>query len=197
MPRTTPILFTMAAALMATAPSRTVADQRRFEDVVLAQINFAREHPADYARQLQRLTVDDAVAMTTPEPGALSEAIAFLDHQAPLHPLKPDPRLAAAALDHVAAQGRSGAIGHGRFSERVGARVAGAGAAGEDIDYGEHTPDEVVRWLIVDPGVPDRGHRSNIFDADFELTGVSCGPHAIYGAMCVIDFAGAVVGGGD
>ena len=193
MAKATPILWTLLAALAAAAPTRTVADAPRFEDVVLAQINFAREHPADYARQLQRMTIDDAVAITTPEPDALGEAIAFLDRQPPLKPLKPDERLVASASDHVSSQGPSGAVGHGRFGERVRARLAGAGLAGEDIDYGEHTPDQVVRRLIVDAGVPDRGHRTNIFAKGFEISGVSCGPHAVYGAMCVIDFAGALV----
>jgi uncharacterized protein YkwD len=65
--------------------------------------------------------------------------------------------------------------------------------AGEDIYYGEQTPDQVVRRLIVDAGVPSRGHRHNIFARGFEISGVSCGPHRVYGGMCVIDFAGAVV----
>jgi uncharacterized protein YkwD len=188
-----PFRWAILVALMAAAPSRTVADAPRFEDVVLAQINFAREHPEDYARQLQSLTPDDAQAATADEPDALPEAIAFLDRQRPLKPLHPDPRLAAAAMDHVVAQGPSGAVGHGQFSQRLQARLLGAGLAGEDIDYGEHTPDQVVRRLIVDAGVPNRGHRSNIFGRGFELSGVSCGPHRVYGAMCVIDFAGAMV----
>ena len=190
--RRAPVIWVFLAALAA-APTSTVADSRRFEDVVLAQINFARQHPADYARQLEALGIDDAVAEATPEPDALGEAIAFLDRQAPLKPLRPDARLVASAMDHVVEQGPSGAVGHGRFGQRLQARLAGAGLAAEDIDYGEHSPDQVVRRLIVDAGVPNRGHRSNIFGAHFELSGVSCGPHRVYGAMCVIDFAGAIV----
>ena len=192
MPRA-PVISIVLAALALAAPTRTVADSRRFEDVVLAQINFARQHPADYAEQLRGLPIDDAVAETTPEPDALGEAIAFLDRQAPLKPLRPDPRLAASAMDHVVSQGPSGTVGHGQFSQRLQARLAGAGLAAEDIDYGAHSPDQVVRRLIVDAGVPDRGHRDNIFRPSFELSGVSCGPHRVYGSMCVIDFAGAVV----
>jgi len=191
--RKTPVIWIVLTALAVAAPTATVADSRSFEDVVLAQINFARQHPADYARQLEALTIDDAVAETTPEPDALGEAIAFLDRQAPLKPLRPDPRLVASAMDHVVEQGPTGTVGHGKFGQRVQARLAGAGLAGEDIDYGRHSPDEVVRRLIVDAGVPDRGHRDNIFRPSFELSGVSCGPHRVYGSMCVIDFAGAVI----
>jgi uncharacterized protein YkwD len=192
MPRA-PVIWVVLAALAAAAPTTTVADSRRFEDVVLARINFARQHPADYARQLRALPIDDAVDETTPEPDALGEAIDFLGRQAPLKPLRLDSRLAASAKDHVVEQGRSGTVGHGRFGQRVQARLAGAGLAGEDIDYGRHSPEEVVRRLIVDAGVPDRGHRHNIFGPAYELSGVSCGPHRVYGSMCVIDFAGAIV----
>jgi len=190
MPRA-PVISIVLTALALAAPTRTVADSRRFEDVVLAQINFARQHPADYARQLEAASVQEAVAET--EPQALDEAIDFLNRQPSLRPLRPDPRLAASAMDHVVEQGPAGGVGHGQFGRRLQARLMGAGLSAEDIDYGEHSPDQVVRRLIVDAGVPNRGHRSNIFGPAFELSGVSCGPHRVYGSMCVIDFAGALV----
>jgi hypothetical protein len=46
-----------------------------------------------------------------------------------------------------------------------------------------------VVTLIVDQGVPNKGHRKNIFSRDFRMAGVACGGHARYGSMCVIDFA--------
>ena len=51
----------------------------------------------------------------------------------------------------------------------------------------------MVRQLVVDSGVPNRAHRKDLFGAAFQTGGVACGPHADYGAMCVIDFAGAIV----
>ncbi|MDB5498635.1 MAG: SCP-like extracellular [Phenylobacterium sp.] len=187
------ILFTVSAFLVAVAaPVAACASQ--VDDAVLAELNQARQHPAQYARslQIQRVTArqeagDDA------DPNALAEAIEFLERQAPLEPLSRDPRLDAAAADHVAAQGASGQVGHGEFARRLRSHVMGASLAGEDIyygEYGEQNAREVVRRLIVDKGVPDRGHRANIFGAGFQAGGVSCGPHAVYGSMCVIDFAG-------
>jgi hypothetical protein len=52
----------------------------------------------------------------------------------------------------------------------------------------------VVRQLILDDGVVNRGHRLTIFDPNLQIAGAGCGPHAVYRYMCVIDFAGAPIG---
>jgi uncharacterized protein YkwD len=62
----------------------------------------------------------------------------------------------------------------------------------ETISYGYASAREVVAQLIVDSRVPGRGHRKTIFGAGYSLAGVACGSHSTYGAMCVIDFAGAL-----
>lgn len=184
------VLSFVATFLMATAAPVAVCASE-FDDAVLAELNLARQNPAEYARdlQIQRVATPQE-AGDDPDPNALAEAVEFLERQAPLEPLQRDPRLDASAADHVTAQGASGQVGHGEFARRVRSHVMGASLAGEDIYYGEQGPREVVRRLIVDKGVPDRGHRANIFGAAFQAGGVACGPHAVYGSMCVIDFAG-------
>jgi uncharacterized protein YkwD len=59
----------------------------------------------------------------------------------------------------------------------------------ENIAYGGRSARGVIVQLIVDDGVPDRGHRMNIFDPEYRVVGVGCGPHVRFGDMCVIDFA--------
>ena len=60
----------------------------------------------------------------------------------------------------------------------------------ENIDYGSFDPRQIVISLLIDDGVPDRGHRKNILDPCFQFVGVSFGNHPTYQSMCVMDFAG-------
>lgn len=172
------------------------------ESAVLAEVNFARTHPAEYARQLRKDAYVGGVVgyseIGNEDVDALSEAIQFLMAQEPLPPLSASESLAAAAHAHAVAQGRTGEVGHvspggAGLSERLHAHGVWAGLAAEDISYGYEDPRDVVRQLIIDSGVPGRGHRQNIFGRGYQAAGVACAPHRQYGAMCVIDFAGALV----
>jgi uncharacterized protein YkwD len=171
---------------LALAPAAYAA---RLDDAVLDELNFARARPADYADELRReLNRSD-------DPAAVEEAIDFLERQASLPPLGSDRRIAAAARQHAQAQGARGDLGHGpagSLGQRLRGQGVWAGLSAENISYGFEDPRDVVRQLIVDSGVPGRGHRRNIFGAAYQLAGVACGPHRSYGYMCVIDFAGAL-----
>jgi uncharacterized protein YkwD len=166
-----------------------------FEQEVIVELNRVRADPAGYAAYLQRERAQKGVSNDErADPHAFPEAVEFLKKQAPLPPLAADNRLSDAAFELAKAQGPTGAIGHGpngNLGQRIQARGVWAGLSGETISYGQPTPYEVVRQLVVDFGVADRGHREMIFDATFQAAGVGCGRHAQYGEMCVIDFAGA------
>jgi uncharacterized protein YkwD len=183
-------LLALAVALtalpVAALPSVALAD--RFEDGVLSELNRIRADPGEYARELERDQADD--------PADVDEAIAFLHRQPALPPLRADDRIAVAALDHVEMQGPRGELGHGAPGS-LGRRLHGhgvwAGLAAETISYGERTPKDVIRQLVIETGVPSRAHRLDLFSHSYQIAGVGCGPHAAYGVMCVIDFAGALV----
>ncbi|HKR88678.1 MAG TPA: CAP domain-containing protein [Phenylobacterium sp.] len=190
-----------APLLLLAAPA--AARAASFEDAVLAEINDVRAHPQAYARQLRheqlhaaRYYGEEGYGVTRDDPEAVDDAIAFLMRQSPLRPLARDPRLAAAARVHASRQGRTGGVGHGApgaLGARLRAQGLFAGIEAESISYGQRSPQDVVRQLVVDSGVPGRGHRRDLFGQAFQAAGVACGPHAEWGAMCVIDYAGAIV----
>ena len=171
------------------------------EDAVLEEINFARTQPREYARELReyrasfrgRIVSDrHGERMTFEGVRAVDEAIAFLERQQPLPPLRRGHVLALAAYDHAAEQGNRGSWGHisnngATPGKRVSARGGGRFVS-ETISYGENDPVGVVRSLIVDDGVANRGHRTVIFTSNLRFAGVGCGPHAAYDYLCVMDY---------
>ena len=170
-----------------------------------------RTNPQRYAERLRALRAyyhgdvvrapGDEVGVRTHEGvAALDEAIADVERRRPLKPLVLNSHLRASAARLAREEGPTGAVGHvGPDGLTPGQRMREAGAwAGiteENISYGQATAAAVVRQLIIDDGVPSRGHRSSIFEPGLTAAGVSCGPHARYGWMCVIDFAGALARG--
>jgi len=47
--------------------------------------------------------------------------------------------------------------------------------------------------LVIDDGVPSRGHRNNIFNIDFNLVGSALSKHKVYNWCCVIDFSKEII----
>ena len=198
-------LAILAASLAFSAPAPAQPDLAR---EIVAQINFARGRPAEYAEQLlayralyRGLEVIEPGARTrlrTAEGvAAVEEAIRFLRAQTPEPPLSVDAALERSAESLVVDQGPRGLLGHYGASgstpdERISAVGAWRGEIAENVSYGPRTAADVVRGLIIDDGVPDRGHRINIFDVRLHAAGAACGPHAGYGFMCVIDFASQI-----
>ena len=177
-----------------------------FESAVLAEINEVRANPRAFARELRRQQVrdarygDEAYGMSQEDPYAVDEAIDFLMRQPPLPPLAHDLRLAAAARRHVARQGPRGEVGHGGsggLTQRLQAQGLYAGVAAEGISYGQESPRDVVRQLVIDSRVPGRGHRRDLFSPAYQAAGVACGPHRRWGEMCVIDYAGSIMRRGE
>lgn len=177
---------------------------------MLEKINFAREHPQEYADQLRQYRDefdghvlyrpgDDSGIVTQEGAQAVDEAIDFLERQAPLPPLSQGQLLALAAHDMVEMQGYDGSVGHTPHDgSSPGQRVKRRGGdiyVGESISYGYDAPDDVVMQMIVDDGVPMRGHRKLLFAKNYQFAGVGCGEHPQYRFMCVVDLSGTATGG--
>ena len=151
---------------------------------VLDAINFIRAHPRDYAEDLRR-------GEMTP---ATEEAIAYLERRAPAPPLRSEPGLGASATRHAADQGRHDSFEHtGSDGSSAGERMqrAGvwAGLLAEEMSAGDMSAADLVRQMIIDEDVPDRGHRNDLLDPELKRAGVGCASHPTYGTICVVDLA--------
>lgn len=191
--------------LLAFAAPATALDQNLARQV-LAEINLARTEPRTYAGFIREfrgqfrgkyfvLPGSPVRTQTSEGVKTVDEAIKFLTRLKPLPPLSWSEGLAEAAAELAEEQGRSGATGHtGRQSHGMRERIERHGKwerqIAENIGYGPQDPRNMIMQLIIDDGVPDRGHRKNTFGATFDTTGVACGSHPRFGNMCVIDFAG-------
>ncbi len=171
---------------------------------VLDEINLARAKPKAYAAYLRPwldrfggklLKLEGEIDLVTVEGRpAVAEAVAFMESAKPLPPLSWSEGLHLAAMEHVLEQA-NGATGHaGKRGSTPFDRMERYGrweeTAGEAISYGPVDPRRVVLNLLVDDGVPGRGHRKSLFNAEFRTAGAALGSHATYGHLCVIDFAG-------
>lgn len=192
----------MKLALVAASLTLTMCGQDRG---IVDEVNRLRSNPAKYAELLEKrlqyysgqmLVLPGRVPMKTREGAkAVREAIEFLK-KTPDRPKLEDARdIERAALDHVRDIGPKGLVQH-KGSDRTDPadRVARRGrdrvAIGEVISFGPEQARDVVIDLVVDDGVEDRGHRKILLDPSFRYAGAACGPHKVYGTMCVIDFAG-------
>ncbi len=180
------------------------AEWGRLARDIHAETNAVRRDPSGYAEHLERMLprFDGNVLRrpgrpylrTDEGPAAVREAIAALKARRGISPLRWSEGLAAAAADHVRDQGPIGGLEHrgtdrsdpARRASRYGRWIRGVA---ENIAYGENPARAVVIQLLVDDGVPDRGHRDNILDPRWGAAGVACGPHRGYQQICVMDYA--------
>lgn len=179
----------------------------RIEAELLSALNRARTDPQGTASDLDALTryyngrlfqrpTQPVPIQTNEGVAAVREAVAALKSERPLNALILSADLTSAARDHARDQQRTGSVGHnGSDGSSVDERARRYGtwlvSISENIDYSAavHGGD-VVQNLLIDDGVPDRGHRKNIYDPSTRVVGIACGPHPRYTSMCVIVQAG-------
>jgi len=171
---------------------------------VVAELNYARREPQAYAGVIQQwtsyfkgrvLALPGITALMTHE-GAppVWEAVRALRATRPMGALAESAPLDLAADDLVKEQGPRGGRGHVSLDgsqpwTRMQRYATGLTGFGEANAYGPTDARSLVIGLLVDDGVPSRGHRQNLLNPVFRYAGVGCGRHATYKEMCVIDLA--------
>jgi hypothetical protein len=128
---------------------------------------------------------------------AYIECIEFLKRQEALEEFVLDNELSNACLDHANDIGPKGVCDHtGTNGSTVDVRVAKYldwnVMLTENIDFGFYSGVDVIVSLIVDDGVPERQHRSNIFNPKLKVFGLAVANHAIFDTLVVIDYCGHV-----
>jgi uncharacterized protein YkwD len=195
------------------APAAPAPYLSPLEKDVVQEINLARTQPKAYATFLEQLRPNyvggraqrpgegkmvteggKTTLVTTEGPQALNEAIAFLRSTPPLPPLAVSKGMSLGTKDHVREQESTGTISHqGRDGSRPGDRVnrygRWQGMISENISYGLGSARSMTIALIIDDGLPDRGHRKNIFAAQARVLGVACSNHVAGRVLCVTTFA--------
>jgi uncharacterized protein YkwD len=199
-------LLLLALALPAREAPRDQATA--FERAVVQEMSEARVQPRAYAKRLRELRAyfegrlwnrPGRIPLRTEEGvAAYDEAIAFLESARPVGPLRFNEGLARAARLHALDIGPRGALEHvGRdgstLSQRLNRLGTWHGLIAENIGTLEEDPRQVVIQLLVDDGVPSRGHRHNLFNPDLHQAGAGSAPHREYRVVTVIDYADGFV----
>jgi len=197
------------------AAYRQTLEWRRLDREILLALAAARADPAacaariearlggysgkNYQRQpLREGAKMPPVKVTKEGEAVVHDALKFLSAQPPLEMSSEQVvGLQLSAADHVADIGAEGVASHTGSDEsgcwdRSSRYGEWAGAVGECLWYGraeDVSGESIIDDLIIDDGVPSRGHRLAVFDERYRVAGVSIGAHTTFGDMVAIEFA--------
>ena len=203
---TAPLLLVAVCLISMGYQSLPADNDKQQAQAVIAEMNHCRQNPKEYAetslkKRLECFVYDkiyidaNGKRIKTKEGrGRILEAIDELKAMQPVEPLTYDEGLTNAAGFHCSDIGPSGHTGHNSsdgtsMGDRLKRFVKDRMTMGENIDYGNSSAEDIVISLVIDDGVPSRGHLKNIMNSSFRRAGVAIGPHKKYKFMCVIDFS--------
>lgn len=177
---------------------------QKLEEEIIHEMNKVRTNPSLYAESTikpmlkrfigKKYNLQNRIYSTKEGVKAVEECYKVLLQRRAAGILHHKEELRMAAEDHVRDQGHKGIIGHtGNDNSSPLNRVkrylnSNYLYVGENISYGLFTAQDIVSFLLINDGMPSRGHREILLNPKFNLTGVACGYHKVYETMCVILF---------
>jgi uncharacterized protein YkwD len=181
------------------------------KDVIL-EMNKVRTNPKKYAELYiqpqaryfngKNYSVPGQITIVTEEGvAAVNNCVTALNRVNSVGVLTPEIGMSLAAKDHVTDQSKTGQTGHNgsdrstpdirmkRYGVFSGSMIGG----GENIAYGNTAGRDIVCSLLIDDGVPSRGHRTNIMNRAYTQTGVAFGTHSQYRTSCTITYGNGYI----
>ncbi|MDD4849012.1 MAG: CAP domain-containing protein [Bacteroidales bacterium] len=167
--------------------ARQVTYLNELEKDVVLEMNMARTDPAAYAEQYIK------PHWSIP---AARECYYQMIKTKPMGILQPCKGISQAAKVHAEDCRKHNFFKHegsdnSSFTDRMERFGTYQGQAAENMSagYDNNNSRNIVVQLLIDDGVPSRGHRNTILNFDLFVVGVACGMHPEYQFMCVMDYA--------
>ncbi len=157
---------------------------------MIAFLNDARTDPPGFARRY-----------LNPQENHYPAAVECYREMLMLKPrpaLLPSIALTRSARAYALDTGRTGKTGHtgtdgSTVADRISRYGRWTGKVAENLAYGMDDPLDIVLSLLIDAGVPGRGHRRTILDPALRYVGVAIERHRTLRMICVQDFASGIV----
>ncbi|MES2837792.1 MAG: CAP domain-containing protein [Bacteroidota bacterium] len=159
------------------------------KDIVML-INLCRLKPQLFLETYVTYYLDSAQIKETKWTRSLKQDIKRMKYAYPV--LNVEEEIYNMAKDHAVAMGLKGKTGNGKWEKRTEELPRdkfGKFELGENIQYGDSNPLNIVMYLLIDEGSTTMQHRKNIFNPKFKFIGAAIEPHKKTEYNSVIDFA--------
>jgi len=160
------------------------------EKKVLTLVNLARLDGNAFIKNVLDPFVKEN---STPDNDYLRSLYIDLRNVSGLKALLPNNKLSQSAAYHANDMGANGKTGHNSSDgtacfDRI-RRYHDGGYMAENCDYGYSDALHIVLHLMIDDGVPSKGHRASILSPYYKRVGISIKPHQVWSFNCVMDFS--------
>ncbi|MFM9838262.1 MAG: CAP domain-containing protein [Cyclobacteriaceae bacterium] len=178
------LLFTLALTLPFTGSSQNAIEE------VVSILNAVRTDPQNFIIEYLNPYIEKNNLL---ENKYATSLITELKSVKKMEALQLAPKISKISKAHAIDMGSKGKVGHNSsdgttFDKRLRLKAKAGGAIGENCDYGNEKPIDIVMSLLIDNDIESLGHRKNILEPRFRFIGVAIEPHKKYRISCVMDF---------